>query len=52
VQEGFGRNAAPIETDAAESFILLDEEDFFAEIGGIKRGGVTARACARTKISV
>ena len=47
VEQGFGGNAAAIEADAAEVFVLLDEEHFLAKVRGVKRGGVTARAGAQ-----
>ena len=46
-KQRLGRNAAAIEADAAQLFVLLDEQDFFAQVGGVKRGGVTARAGAQ-----
>ena len=36
-------NATAIQTNAAEPFLALDEDDFFAEVGGIKRRRVSAR---------
>ena len=44
VKEGFGRDATAIEADAAEFFVLLDEENFFSEVGGVKGGRIAARA--------
>jgi hypothetical protein len=46
VEQGFRRNAAPIQADTAELFVLLDENDFFAEVGGVKGRGVPAGAGA------
>ena len=46
VQQRLGRDAAAIEADAAEAFVALDENDFFAEVGGVKRRRITARAAA------
>ena len=47
VQQGLGRNAAAVEADAAESFVLLHQQHFFAKVGGVKGRGVTAGACAQ-----
>ena len=40
-QQRFGRDAAPIETDAAEIF-AFDDSDFEAELCGSDRGDVAA----------
>ena len=47
VQQGLGGNAAAIEANAAQLFVLFDEKNFFAEVGGVKGGGVAARARAQ-----
>ena len=44
VQQRLGGNAAAVEANAAEAFVPLDEDDFFAEVGRIKRRRITARA--------
>src|SRR5437016_12216581 len=44
VQQRFGRDAATIEADAAKTFVLLNEDDFLSEVGGVERGGVSAGA--------
>ena len=46
MQQCLGRNAADVQTNAAEPRILFDESDFFALVRGIKRGGVAAGAGA------
>jgi hypothetical protein len=46
VKEGLGGDAAAVEADAAQLFVLLDEEDFFAKVGGVEGGGITAGAGA------
>jgi hypothetical protein len=46
VKQRLRRNAAAIQTDAAEPFLAFDKDDFFAEISGIKRRGVSARSRA------
>ncbi len=42
VQQGLGGDAAPIEADAAQFFVLLHQQDFPAKVGGVKSGGVSA----------
>ena len=51
-KQRLGGDAAAIEANAAESFVLLDQNDFFAEVGGVKRRGITARPAAHNTISV
>ena len=43
MQQGFGGNAAPVKADAAQTGLLLDQNDLLALVGGIKRGGIAAR---------
>ena len=40
VKQRFRRDAAAVQANAAEPFVLLDQDDLFAEVGGVKRGGV------------
>ena len=47
VQQGLGGNAAAIQADAAEFLVLLDQQHFFAQIGGVKSRGVTAGSRAQ-----
>jgi hypothetical protein len=42
VQQGLRRDAADVQTHAAQGFVTLDQRDFFAQIGGAKCGGVAA----------
>ena len=42
VQQGLGGNAAAIEANAAQFFVLFDKKNFFAKVGGVKGGGVAA----------
>ena len=42
VKKGLRRNAAAIEADAAEAFVLFDEDDFLAQVSGVERGRVSA----------
>ena len=44
VKQRLRGNAAAIQTHAAELFVTLDEDDFFAQIGCIKSRRVTTRA--------
>ena len=46
VQQGFRRNAAAIEANAAGIRFRIDQRDLHAEIGGEKCGGVATRAAA------
>ena len=46
VKQRLRRNAATIQANAAEPLLALDQDDFFAEISGIKRRGVSAGARA------
>ena len=46
VEQRFGRNAADVQTDAAEARVLLDESDLLALVRGVKRRGVAARTGA------
>ena len=49
MQQCLGRNAADVHTDAAEPGVLFDENDFFALVSSVKRGGVAARAGAQNE---
>jgi len=40
-KKGLRRNAAAIEANAAETFVLLDEDDFLAQVSGVERGRVS-----------
>ena len=42
VEQGLRRNAADVQTDAAETWVLFDEGNFLAFVRGIKGGGVAA----------
>ena len=42
VQEGLGGDATAIEAHAAELLVLLDEDDFLAFVGRVKRRCVSA----------
>src|SRR6266542_1479965 len=42
VKQGLGRYAAAVEADAAETFVLLDEDDFPAQVGSVEGGRVSA----------
>ena len=42
IKQRLGRNAAAVETDAAEPFVPLDQDHFLAQIGGVKGRGVAA----------
>src|SRR3990170_6739649 len=44
VEQGFGRDAAGVQADAAQAGVLFDESDLLASVGGIEGGGVTAGA--------
>ena len=46
VQQGFGRNAAAVEADAAGIRFRIDQRDLHAQIGGEKCRGVTTRPAA------
>ena len=46
VQEGLGGNAAPVQADAAQALLALDQDDFLAEVRRVKGRGITARARA------
>src|SRR4029078_3099769 len=41
MEQGFGRDATAGQANAAELFVLLDEDNFLAEVSGIKGGGVS-----------
>ncbi len=47
VQQGFGRDTADVQANAAQSFVTLDDGDFQAFIGSGKCSGVTAGAAAQ-----
>ena len=42
MEQGLGGDAAAVEADAAEAFVALYQNDFLAEVGRVKRRGVTA----------
>jgi hypothetical protein len=46
VQQSLGRNATAIQANAAELLVLLDEDDFLAEVSRVERRSVSAGACA------
>jgi hypothetical protein len=48
VQQRLGRDAADIETDAAEGRIALDQDHAQAEVGGAEGGGVAAGPAPNT----
>jgi hypothetical protein len=52
VKQRLGGNAAAIEADAAELFLLFDEDDFLAQVRRIKRRRITAGPAPTTTISV
>jgi hypothetical protein len=47
MKERFGRNATAVQAHTAEAFVFLDKNDFFAEIGSQKGGGVAPWASAQ-----
>src|SRR5579859_5909177 len=44
VEEGLGRNAAPVKAAATQARIALDETNLLSQVSRVKRGGVTAGA--------
>ena len=46
VEQCFGGDATTVEANPAQSWIALDENDFLAQVGRVKRRGVSARPCA------
>ena len=48
VQQGFRRDTADVQTDAAEARVALDQYDLFAEIRRTERRGITARPAPKT----
>ncbi len=46
VKQRLRRDAAAIQAHAAEMFVAFDENDFLAEVSGVKRRGITARTGA------
>src|SRR2546423_6663311 len=47
VEERFGRDTAAIEANPAEPFLFLDQNDFFAFVGGVECGSISARTCSK-----
>src|SRR5439155_25381681 len=47
VQKSFGRYATTVEANAAQSLVSFDQNDFFAEVGGVKSGGIAAGTGAK-----
>ena len=43
VQQRLGRDAAPVQADAAQALVALDQDDFLAEVRRVKGRGITAR---------
>ena len=46
VQQRLGRDAAAVQADAAQPLVLLDQNDFLAQVRRVKRRRVAARAAA------
>jgi len=49
VKQGFRRNAAAIEADAAKAFVLFDEDDFLAQVSGVEGGRRSRRGRRRRR---
>ena len=43
VQQRLRRDAALVQTDAAQALVALDQDDFLAEVRRVKGRGITAR---------
>ena len=43
VQQRFGRDAALVQTDAAQALVALDQDDFLAEVRRVKGRGIAPR---------
>ena len=52
VQISFGRNASAVQANAAQPLLAFDQDDFFALVGGVKGGGISAGPAPTTTISV
>ena len=48
----FGRNATAVQADAAETLVALDQDDFLAEVSGVKSRGISTGPGANYTISV
>src|SRR5262245_50446614 len=46
MQEGFRRDASPVQADSAEPFILLHQEDIPAMVSCIKCGSISSWTCS------
>jgi len=44
MEQRFGGNATPVQTNAPEPFVALDEDDFFTKVGRVKCRSISARA--------
>jgi hypothetical protein len=49
MQKRFGGDTAAIEADAAETLVAFDEDNLFAEVGGVEGGGVSTGTGADDK---
>jgi hypothetical protein len=47
IEQRLGGNAAAIQANSPKPLIALDENDFLAQVGRVKRRGVSARPCAQ-----